>query len=237
MGGTSGITSHTAPTPVSTSHHSQFAQHPVQYNQHSATPTPTYQQSFQSQGGAGGYGSHATPGFTPGQHGLQQYSASAGSYQHHSYLRPGAPGYSYNPPKPAEVYHLSDALNLAIPADIREQFQTDDQGRVLFFTTPPLDPLNIVKPGQILGHSEKYEEAKQKRLEAIAAKRKLERETGVDAESLAKKRKTEEEALAAEVNRLTTKGLALLGKQIANGTESAFEQLYGKGWQSVVKTG
>jgi chromatin structure-remodeling complex subunit RSC1/2 len=46
---------------------------------------------------------------------------------------------TYKAPQPIETWSLHDAANNNIPPDIREQFLTDDQGRVLFFTAPPVE--------------------------------------------------------------------------------------------------
>ena len=64
----------------------------------------------------------------------------------------------YNPPRPPEVYTLPDAVNEAMPPDIRRKFQHDGNDRVLFFTAPPLDRRdNGIAPGSCgLGHSAKY---------------------------------------------------------------------------------
>ena len=57
---------------------------------------------------------------------------------------------------------MSESANNMIPAEIRAQFPQDEQGRVLFFTTPPVNTTHIVegrstaeKGGQ-LSHSLKY---------------------------------------------------------------------------------
>lgn len=47
------------------------------------------------------------------------------------------PGNIYNPPRPPEVYALPDNLNESFPPEVRECFQHDAAGRVLFFTAPP----------------------------------------------------------------------------------------------------
>ncbi|KAI9804142.1 MAG: hypothetical protein M1825_001544 [Sarcosagium campestre] len=46
-----------------------------------------------------------------------------------------------NPPSrpAADVYRLSEQMNQSIPEEVRKQFHCDDQGYVLFFTTPPQD--------------------------------------------------------------------------------------------------
>jgi chromatin structure-remodeling complex subunit RSC1/2 len=71
---------------------------------------------------------------------------------------PGLQGNIYNPPRPPEVYTLSDVVNDAIPAVFRERFQSDESGRVLFFTAPPQDRtqhgLSTESGG--LGHSARF---------------------------------------------------------------------------------
>ncbi|KIW89416.1 uncharacterized protein Z519_10270 [Cladophialophora bantiana CBS 173.52] len=58
----------------------------------------------------------------------------------------------------AEVFVLSDAANESIPKHIRDRFPQDDQGRVLFFTKPPVlhDMTVRGRDGQPLRHTEKY---------------------------------------------------------------------------------
>ncbi|VUC34553.1 unnamed protein product [Clonostachys rosea] len=64
----------------------------------------------------------------------------------------------YNPPRPPEVYTLLDPVNDALPVELRKQFLHDGNGRVLFFTAPPLDrPSNGLSPESAkLGHSARY---------------------------------------------------------------------------------
>ena len=80
----------------------------------------------------------------------------------------------YNPPRAPEVYTLPDALNSAIPAEIRESFPYDEQGRVLFFTAPPtIRPNNgVAEQYAGLGHSARYTASIQQLREERAAKRK-----------------------------------------------------------------
>ena len=73
----------------------------------------------------------------------------------------GQPGGNnmYNPPRPAEVYSLPENLDDAIPGSVRENFQTDAQGHVIFFTSPPLDrtqKTGVAPSSAALGHSVKY---------------------------------------------------------------------------------
>jgi len=57
---------------------------------------------------------------------------------------------------------LSEAPNASIPKHIRDQFPQDDNGRVLFFTTPPVDTRRIIESGaegekgRLLAHSAAY---------------------------------------------------------------------------------
>jgi chromatin structure-remodeling complex subunit RSC1/2 len=86
----------------------------------------------------------------------------------------------YKAPNPHEVFHLPDAANAAIPADIREQFQTDAQGRVLFFAAPPIPDTESGKTK--LAHTPKYLAWKAKQMQDKLAKRKLEENTTAGAE-------------------------------------------------------
>jgi hypothetical protein len=78
-----------------------------------------------------------------------------------------------------ETYVLADAANAAIPKDIRDRFPQDDQGRVLFFTRPPLDTRHIVtgrsanEKTQPLAHTQAYLEAKAARQELIAERKRV----------------------------------------------------------------
>ncbi|RYP15337.1 hypothetical protein DL765_005771 [Monosporascus sp. GIB2] len=81
---------------------------------------------------------------------------------------------AYNPPRPIEVYQLDDALNARIPHDIREQFQCDSSGHVLFFTQPPLDRAHrgMSNESAGLGHSVRYLADRAREVEDRGAKRK-----------------------------------------------------------------
>lgn len=64
----------------------------------------------------------------------------------------------YNPPRPPEVYTLPDNVNEVLAPELRQQFQHDDSGRVLFFTAPPFDRSHKgISPASAgLGHSARY---------------------------------------------------------------------------------
>lgn len=105
------------------------------------TPTPTY--------------GLATPAYNP-------YSQP----QIQSHRPPNIPtpttgltaSYNTNNVRSVETYVMSDTANAAIPPEIRQQFQTDEQGRILFFTAPPVDRLPYVQPetGTPLAHTAEY---------------------------------------------------------------------------------
>jgi hypothetical protein len=60
-----------------------------------------------------------------------------------------------------EVYVLPDSANASIPKDIRDRFHTDELGRVLFFTGPPVETDKVSHSG--LRHSASYLAKKIKR--------------------------------------------------------------------------
>ena len=132
--------------------------------------------------------------------------------------------------RPAEVYHLSDSANAAIPADIREQFQQDEQGRVIFFTKPPLD---VLQPGDGPPiHSLKYVAAKLRRTMELKRKREAEEEQAKHAGEAARKR-IKDEQVAEVTNLRSLKERAVLAwvKQMDEGTDAIYKAEYGDIWQ------
>ena len=129
------------------------------------------------------------------------------------------------------MYHLSDSANAAIPADIREQFQQDEQGRVLFFTKPPLD---VLPPGDGPPiHSLKYVAAKIRR--NIELKRKREAEEGHEKhadEAEQKRIKAEQVAeVTKNTRKLEEKAVLAWIKQMDEGTDAIYKAEYGDMWQ------
>jgi chromatin structure-remodeling complex subunit RSC1/2 len=206
---------------------------PTQQYQSQAPPAlPVYQPPLQAR--AGNYTPQATHPSA-----LQATPLAAHQYatpQHPSYpayaanrLQAPTPAYNPNAPRPIEVFHLSDTANAAIPPEIREQFHRDDQGHVLFFSTPPLD---LVPPARNrLGHSLKYLAAKAAKEEQRRAreqeKRQIEEEEA-HAEQIAKRARLENDrAMAAKVESLTEKSVALLANQMVAGTNAFYQAVYG----------
>ena len=109
---------------------------------------------------------------------------------------------AYNPPRPVEVYHLEDAVNTRVPSEIRDQFQCDESGHILFFTQPPLDRVHrgIASESAGLGHSIRYLADRAREVEDRRAKRKARDELRKEEE--AKRRAAEQEAADKEKQEL-----------------------------------
>ncbi|KAK5132972.1 hypothetical protein LTR08_008335 [Meristemomyces frigidus] len=120
---------------------------------------------------------------------------------------------SYRDPPPIEVYVLPDQANLSIPAEVREQYQRDEHGRVLFFTAPPVATEEVVTGTR--GHSIRFLAERARRKDGLARKRK-ERELRVQMEGrVAVEGRVEAEAqMAGEVERLKRRALGSLEGQL-----------------------
>lgn len=208
------------------------------YHQPQAPPAPVYQTgsaaaAHQRRSSAfAPQTPHAPPYQSPGPIPVPQYAGApgAGAAQHTPYqanrLQVPAAVHNPNAPRPIEVFHLSDAANAAIPADIREQFHCDDQGRVLFFSTPPLD---IVAPvQQTISHSLKYLAAREQRRKLVEQrKRQRDEELQREREEIKRRRLDEAADLALRVQGLTATAVDALIGQIRTGTEQMYRDLYG----------
>ena len=224
-------------TPVH-GHHVQPSYTPVQapqqYHQHSVSPAPIqYHQhgrqatSFTPQAQ---HTAFAPPPITPH---TDHYSSSQSRYaQPQATSRVATlPGTNPVAQRPAEVYHLSDSANAAIPADIREQFQQDEQGRVLFFTKPPLD---VLPPGDGPPiHSLKYVAAKLRRTVELKRKREAEEEHAKHVDEAERKRIKDEQVAEVTENlrNLEERAVMALVKQMDEGTDAIYRAEYGDMWQ------
>ncbi|KAF2400080.1 Bromodomain-containing protein [Trichodelitschia bisporula] len=223
---------HPAPTPGFTPAHASH------YHGHSASPAPLQPMP-------------PTP-FTPHQ---QPFAPQPIAPTPMAHIQPTpAPGYgptstpmtgipmrqAHKAPTPVEVYHLPDQANASIPPEIRQQFQTDDQGRVLFFTAPPRPPPQMVTiRGTRLAHTPKYLAWRaEKEIEARKAgeKRKAEEEEQRVQPPPAKKARFEEEPqpeqpqpepqTKEELEQLARKHFA---KLYVEGIENLYKAEYGLG--------
>ena len=103
---------------------------------------------------------------------------------------PTATGSSYRDPPAIETYVLPDQANLSIPSAIRERYQRDEFGRVLFFTAPPVIPSEPT--GGVKAHSVRYLAEKARREASLAQKRKANELEKQAADRVAKKARVEQ---------------------------------------------
>ncbi|KAJ4359425.1 hypothetical protein N0V95_002172 [Ascochyta clinopodiicola] len=160
---------------------------------------------------------------------MQQYQTPrpAPGYQQPYVQQPPA---GYKAPPPVEVYILNDHANASIPEDIREQFQRDEKGRVLFFTAPPLNISQpLTKDGTVLGHSAAYLAARVGREKAKAEKRKADAATSTERDLAAKKARHDSETkLQSAIADLGAKALAALQDQLAAATKAELHAQHAK---------
>ncbi|KAF2704153.1 chromatin structure-remodeling complex protein rsc1 [Pleomassaria siparia CBS 279.74] len=223
-----------SPMPVQAAqqHHTQAAytpSHPVQYHTHSQSPAPHISHHPVPQ--APGY-QPITPHLPfstpqPAAH-IPQFATPrpTPSYQQQPLVQQAPVG--YKAPQPIEVYTLNDHANASIPPEIREQFQRDAQGRVLFFTAPPLNVSTIVsRPGKQLGHSARYMAAKAEREAARAAKRKADEANAATREDEAKKARIDAAAkFQQEVRGLSARAMSAWEEQLLLATKKDFETVF-----------
>ncbi|KAH7369930.1 hypothetical protein BKA65DRAFT_8698 [Rhexocercosporidium sp. MPI-PUGE-AT-0058] len=218
----------------------------------SASPAPlNHQNSY----GSHGSGSHNNVQQTPhyqSQISYQHNSASTpitqqpnplanyNNYQGSSTApRPAAPVSNmhtphavYHPPRPIEVYTLPEMAHSAIPADIRAQFHHDEYGRVIFYTTPPLDVNPIPQDKQNLGHSLKYLADKARRKEEDDTKRKARTaELETAAGERLKRMKTSVEGRFNWIVAQKLDALSRWNLDMENGTDEMYKQLHGDNWK------
>jgi chromatin structure-remodeling complex subunit RSC1/2 len=135
---------------------------------------------------------------------------------------------NYKAPPPNEVYILPDHANASIPPEIRAQFQRDEQGRVLFFTAPPLNTGTVVKKeGAPLGHSAGFLAAKAAREQKKAAKRKATEADALEREEATKRARSKtEEKFKQDVSELKVKAINALENQLTLAVKTDFEALF-----------
>jgi chromatin structure-remodeling complex subunit RSC1/2 len=142
----------------------------------------------------------------------------------------------YNPPRPTEVYTLSDQANAAIPEDIREQFHRDDRGHVLFFASPPLAVPKVAVNGKQLQHSARYLAARARRSKERDLKRQREEEANAEREEARKKMKKEEDLkLAQQVEESTAKAFSIWVEETIAGTNELYKKMFGEQWENAKK--
>ncbi|KAE8450030.1 hypothetical protein EG329_007169 [Mollisiaceae sp. DMI_Dod_QoI] len=220
-----------SPSPAPLTHQTSYGSHSS--GSHAAAPqTPSYQpQSAYNQ-----YASASTP---VSQHANPM--ANYTQYQSHTAPRPAAattnshPAHTvYNPPRVVEVFTLPEGANNAIAADIRAQFHTDDYGKILFYTAPPLDINPIPEEKQSLGHSLRYLADRARNKQADLKKRKA-RELELEAAAIetAKRTKIEAERQQQSIIENSLKAIKSWSKEMDSGTDELYKQLDDENWKQV----
>lgn len=188
--------SNAAPSPMAHPNAGQSSAYGQQFapSRPSISPAPmVHQNSYSSHGSAAqstmpqtphyqpqGFGQHTAATSTPAMQNsnplsnYDQYRMSTSSSRPvaQTSTSQSSQGNAYNPPRQTEVYTLLDQQNAAIPLDIRKQFQHDENGKVLFFTAPPLVTNPIPEQDPTFGHSLRYLADKARAMEAEGKKRK-----------------------------------------------------------------
>ena len=217
-----------------------YAAHIPQYHQQAASANPVPNQQYSQQNSS----SYTQPHQANSSHNtyaathLDHYSTSSSRYPQSTTVQRSttAAAAGYNAPRPSEVYHLPESANAAIPLDIREQFQRDDKGNILFFTTPPVDVLPPVNEGSAVGHTAKYLANKIRRKMALKEQRRAAGLPEIEEAPVTKKVKIASNAPAQQtVEDLRDKGLKLLINQMNQGTEQIYRDIYGLQWEEGMK--
>jgi len=239
-------TQHTQATPTQTpSHPSQFfssaSPAPVQ-----PAPQPQHQPSF------GGHHPPLTPSssFTPrttiapSLPTAPQYPSPAHQqYTQHPAQAPiqPRPGFSaapalppalqvgYQAPPPVETYRLDNYADAQIPPEIRAQFNTDEQGRVIWFTVPPRnDPARFRTPA----HSAQYLAWRARSDDDVARRRASRDALDADERRLARRKDAEERTRRdCAVEELKARALKDLEGRLADSLVDGYRLMYGEAWK------
>jgi len=146
-------------------------------------------------------------------------------------MQPTQPG-AYKAPNAIEVWSLPDQANNSIPPEIRRQFQTDDHGRVLFFTAPPVESREE-RDG--LKHTARYMAAKAKREQMVAEKRKLEEDQRSQKTALAKKAKVDQQTQAqSQAADLSKKAATIWEDEMVDNLVQDYKRVFGDGWRDAL---
>ena len=133
------------------------------------------------------------------------------------------------------VFHLPENANQAIPEEIRNEFQQDAQGHILWWDAPPIDTLPPVKPKSAISHTAKYLADKIRAKKAKREKRKAEglpEEEEGQPERPAKWVKEDSDSdFQGLIKDLTVKALWNWNDQLQAGTDIIYKSLYGEHWE------
>ncbi|KAI9889026.1 MAG: hypothetical protein M1814_006029 [Vezdaea aestivalis] len=210
-------------------------QNPAHYSQQFATrgsalsqpSQPSYPFSQSSNFNSNSSSRHPNPvSMTPGDY------QSTPSNMNGPNQNPASNG--HQAPRAPNAFVLSDAMNSRLPEEVRDLYHTDDQGRVLFFTTPgtggasrPQVAVDRVT-GETLCHSARYLAARKAQAaakKAYADEQARERE---EEEHKRKKLKTEADAKqAGEESELLQRALLAFAESNLDGTEALNRAMMG----------
>ena len=125
-----------------------------------------------------------------------------------------------------EVYFLPDHANNSIPKDVRDQFQCDAYGRVLFFTAPPVEK---ERRGPKLGHSAKFLAWKAERDEL---KRKRDASSTKDTQQTKRAKSAELEAAMAKAR---LDAVERLNEELVDATVDEYRREFGEKWREAME--
>jgi chromatin structure-remodeling complex subunit RSC1/2 len=204
------------------------AAHPQSYTQQpSASPAPVRPPSTQpsfppstpQQAPARPPMQHAQSSYTSQQ---AQPAATPTASAGYAPRPPTATGSSYRDPPAIETYVLPDQANLSIPSEIRERYQRDDLGRVIFFTAPPVIPSEPT--GSVKAHSARYLAEKARREASLAQKRNASHLEKQASERVAKKARTQQaDQVKHDVEAMKRRALSELEAQLASSVVSELD--------------
>ncbi|KAL8844548.1 MAG: hypothetical protein Q9176_001059 [Flavoplaca citrina] len=227
----------TAAPPTTYSNQGQAHNQPQisQYNQQTASPAAIQYNQYASQSNSS-YAQTQHHGPASASYHPSQSDARYPQVPQPYRVNSAVPGPVTNPVRPHEVFRLSEQANAQIPEEIRQQYQQDEHGNVLFFTAPPVDVLPPTKEGSAMGHTARYSAEKLRRKLPTKEKRTAEGLAEDSEESQQKRTKPgRDKNLEGQIQSLREEALQVLINQIQNGTEVIYRNLYGSQWEQGAK--
>ncbi|KAL8732176.1 MAG: hypothetical protein Q9166_002923 [cf. Caloplaca sp. 2 TL-2023] len=223
----------TAASPATFNNQSQSQNQPQmsQYSQQTASPAPVQYNHYASQSGSN-YAQTQHHGSASASYHASQSDTRYPQVPQPYRVNSAVPGTTTNSVRPHEVFRLSEQANAQIPEEIRQQYQQDEHGNVLFFTAPPVDILPPTKEGSAVGHTARYLAEKLRRKIALKEKMKAEGLPEDYEEPPPKRIKSAfDEDLAGQIHGLRDEALRVLIDQMQAGTEAIYKSIYGPEWQ------
>ncbi|KAL8808433.1 MAG: hypothetical protein Q9200_004266 [Gallowayella weberi] len=211
-----------------------------QYNQQTASPVPVQYSQYTSQS-TSSYAQTQQHGAASASYHASQPDARYPQVPQPYRVNNAVSAAPMNSVRPHEIYRLSEQANAQIPEEIRQQYQQDEHGNVLFFTAPPVDVLPPTKEGSAVGHTARYLAEKLRQRIALKEQRKAEGLPEDYVEPKPKKIKPitikpELDAdLAGQIYQLRNEALQVMIDQIQEGTEAIYKSIHGAQWEDDVR--